>query len=172
MPGDSLNQPFPSKKLPVTVREANADDVDIVYDLLRAIARHHDQEMYVKTTPEILTNDGFGANPKFGVLLAEVSGDVVGYVSYTWQYGIWLGATFMQVDDVYVWDTYRGRGVGEALMKKAREIALLHNVPRLKWEVEATNEGALRFYQRLGVEVDIKGVCRWHVHDLPSDEEE
>ena len=69
----------------------------------------------------------------------------------------------MNIDDVYVWPEYRGLKVGEALMVKAKDVCKSRGFQRLKWQVEQDNHQAIKFYKRLGAEVDIKGVCRWSV---------
>ncbi len=145
----------------VTIRQATPADVDVIYDLIIAIAKYHGEEHYVVTTKEELAASGFGSSPKFGVLLAEVDDEVAGYASYTWNYNIWLGANYMNIDDVFVWDAFRGHKVGEALMLKAKDVCFANDCRRLKWEVEKDNLSAIRFYERLGAEVNIKGVCRW-----------
>jgi len=147
----------------VTVREATISDIDIVYNLIIAIAKHHDQEQYVITDKQELINSGFGNNPSFGVLIAEIDGEVAGYCSYTWNYSIWLGASYMNIDDVFVWEIFRGQQVGEKLMFKAKDVCLAKGGNRIKWEVEQDNHGAIRFYERLGANIDIKGLFRWDV---------
>lgn len=147
----------------VTVREATVSDVDIVYDLIIAIAKHHEQEQYVITTKDELMNSGLGDASIFGVLLAEIDGEVAGYCSYTWNYSIWLGSMYMNIDDVFVWEAFRGQQVGELLMLKAKEVCLAKGTGRIKWEVERDNHGAIRFYERLGANLDVKGLFRWDV---------
>ncbi|MEW6996137.1 N-acetyltransferase family protein [Colwelliaceae bacterium BS250] len=147
----------------VTVREATISDVDIVYELIIAIAKYHNQEQYVLTNKEELINSGFGDTPAFGVLLAEVNGNVAGYCSYTWNYSIWLGSTYMNIDDVFVWEKFRGKHIGESLMLKAKEVCLAKNAGRISWQVEHDNYGAIKFYERLGANLDIKGFFRWDV---------
>ncbi|WP_340680855.1 GNAT family N-acetyltransferase [Paraglaciecola sp.] len=147
----------------LTVREATISDVDTLYDLIIAIAKHHNQEQFVVTTKDELINSGFRDSPSFGVLLAENNGKVAGYCSYTWHYSIWLGSTYMNIDDVFVWDKFRGQGVGEKLMFKAKEVCLLKGAGRIKWEVEQNNQGAIKFYERLGANMNIKGLFRWNV---------
>jgi len=147
----------------VTVREATSSDVDIVYDLIMAIAKHHNQEKYVVTSKDELLESGFGTTTSFGVILAEVNGEVAGYCSYTWNYSIWLGSTYMNIDDVFVWEKFRGKHVGEALMLKAKKVCLAKNANRIRWEVEQDNIGAIRFYERLGAKCEIKGLFRWDV---------
>lgn len=147
----------------VTVREATLSDIDIVHDLMTAIAKHHNQEQYLVTTKDELINAGFRDAPSFGVLLAEIDGEVTGYCSYTLSYSIWLGSTYMNIDDVFVWEKFRGKQVGELLMLKAKEVCLEKGANRIKWEVEQDNHGAIKFYKRLGANLDIKGLFRWDV---------
>ncbi|OUS30715.1 GNAT family N-acetyltransferase [Thalassotalea sp. 42_200_T64] len=147
----------------VTIREATKSDVDIVHDLIIAIAKYHDQEQYVLTNKAELANSGFGNDPSFGVLLAEIDGEIAGYCSYTWNYSIWLGATYMNIDDVFVWEAFRGMQVGEKLMVKAKEVCLANGAGRICWQVEQDNHAAIKFYERLGANLDIKGFFRWDV---------
>jgi len=147
----------------ITIREANISDIDIVYDLIIAIAKHHDQEEYVLTNKQELVNSGFANHPSYGVLLAELDGKVAGYCSYTWNYSIWFGAHYMQIDDIFVWESCRGQQVGEELMQKAKEVCIAKGASRIKWEVEQDNHGAIKFYQRLGANIDVKGLFRWDV---------
>ncbi len=147
----------------VIVREANACDIDIIYDLIMAIAKHHDQQQYVVTDKTELLTSGFGENPQFGVLLAEVNGEVAGYCSYTWNYSIWLGSRYMNIDDVFVWENFRGQKVGEKLMYKAKEVCQNNDANRIRWEVEEDNHAAIKFYERLGANIDVKGLFKWDV---------
>jgi len=100
-----------------------------------AIARHHGQESFVLTNRAELKKSGWGQSPKFGVLLAELDGEIAGYASYTGNYSIWLGSSYMNIDDAFVWKAFRGQKLGEALMFKAREVCKWSGVQRLKWEV-------------------------------------
>lgn len=67
-----------------------------------AIAKYHVQEQYVKTNKQNLIDSGFGKTPSFGVLLAETDSEVAGYCSSTWNYSIWHGSNYMNIDDVFV----------------------------------------------------------------------
>ncbi len=145
----------------IRVRQATLSDIDTVYELIIAIAKHHDQEQYVETTKEQLATFGFGDTPTFGVLLAEIDGAVAGYCSYTWNYSIWAGTAYMNIDDVFVWGEFRGKKVGEALMHKAKEVCLAKDIKKIKWEVEQDNHRAIQFYERLGATIDIKGIFKW-----------
>lgn len=147
----------------VTIRQATANDVDVLYQLIIAIAEYHQQADLVTTTPAQLLTDGFGEHPKFGVLLAEQDGVAVGYCTYTWHYSIWLGEPGMNIDDLFVLAQARGNNIGLRLMEQAKVLCLKKGIRTLRWQVESDNEGAKAFYRRLGASIETKGVCRWDV---------
>ena len=146
-----------------TVRQANSSDVNRIYDLILAIAGHHDQSRYVKTNPGELLESGFGANPDFGFLLAEHDGSIVGYASFTINYSIWLGQKYLNIDDVYVDSTSRVLCIGEKLMQESKSHCDRIGISRIRWEVQTDNHNAIRFYERLGAQMIEKGVFTWDV---------
>jgi ribosomal protein S18 acetylase RimI-like enzyme len=147
----------------ITIKKATKDDIDALYELIIGIAKHHNQAQYVLTTKEEMLKSGFKERPKFGALIAKFNGDIAGYVSYTWNYSIWLGGDYMNIDDLFVWDQHRGKKVGEALMLKAKGICKEKNINKIRWEVQKDNINAIKFYKRLGAEINIKGVFKWKV---------
>ena len=92
------------------------------------------------------------------ILLAEIDGRAVGFVSWTRVYGIWRGEDYLNLDDLFVVEAARGAGVGEALM---RVFAAETEGLGARWEVRTDNRGARRFYDRLGAEQEEKVVVRW-----------
>lgn len=145
----------------VSIRKATAQDIDTLYDLIMGIAQHHGQEAYVKTSKEEMLSAGFGEKPQFGALLAEVEGKVAGYLSYTWNYSIWNGARYMNLDDLFVWSEYRSHGVGLKLMEVARDLCTQNSVLSIRWEVETKNARAIKFYEKLGARMTEKGIFKW-----------
>ncbi|MGI9237967.1 MAG: GNAT family N-acetyltransferase [Woeseiaceae bacterium] len=136
-----------------------------IFELITAIAEHHDQSRYVLTDPDELLAAGFGAAPNFSALLAEYDGDIVGFLSYSISYSIWLGRKYMHIDDVFVDEHYRGKNIGETLMLEAKKLCESLDISRIKWEVQTDNHGAKRFYGRLGAKYYEKGVFAWDWSD-------
>lgn len=146
----------------ITIRTADRNDIDILYDLIMEIARYHDQVQYVVTSKEEMLESGFGNNPKFGALIAEYDGKVAGYLSYTWNYSIWNGSDYMNLDDLFVWSEFRGKKVGLNLMQYAKNVCISKNIKMMRWEVESDNMKAIAFYKKLGAEIKEKGIFKWH----------
>lgn len=143
------------------IRIATAEDVDALYDLILDIARYHNQEQFVQTNKQELLASGFSGVPAFEVLLAEYNAEIVGYVSFTRNYSIWLGGPYFHIDDVFVKDHVRGKGIGEALMTHLKGLAKSDGISKIKWEVQADNEKAIQFYKRLGASLKTKGIFSW-----------
>ena len=146
----------------LTIRPAAVDDVETLFELIMALARHENKEDFVFTSPERLRRSGFGPTPQFGALLAEVDGINAGFLSYTFDYTIWLGTEIFHIDDVFVRERFRGQGVGKALMLKAKEACLAAGQHSLRWAVSPKNQGAIRFYRRLGATYHEGGVFTWN----------
>ncbi len=147
----------------IAISRARESDADLVLDLITSLAEHHGQTDSVQTDEGQILADGFGEEPKFGVLLADVDGKAAGFLSYTICYSIWRGASFMQIDDVFVHDEFRGNGVGEALMNASQRTCKELGLSRIKWEVQPDNAAAIRFYERLGAKGYDKRLFSWDV---------
>lgn len=145
------------------IRMARKEDIEVLYELIFGIAKFHNQAQFVLTNKEEMLNAGFNENPKFGALIAECDGKVAGYLSYTWNYSIWNGKDYMNMDDLFVWEAFRGKKIGEKLMLYAKKISKANSVDLIRWEVENNNAKAISFYNRLGAKMYSKGIFRWDV---------
>ncbi|WP_196896042.1 GNAT family N-acetyltransferase [Aureivirga marina] len=146
----------------IKIRKATKKDVETLYNLIIEIAKYHNQEEFIITDTNKMLNAGFGDYPRFGALLAEYDNKVVGYLSYTWNYSIWGGSEYMNLDDLFVLKDYRSHKVGFYLMEKAKEICIEKNINLICWEVESDNQKAIDFYNRIGATMKEKGLFKWN----------
>ena len=147
----------------IKIREASKEDVETLYELILDIARYHNQEQFVYTNTKEMLTAGFVGKPKYGALIAELNGQTAGYLSYTWNYSIWEGADYMNVDDLYVRSQYRGKKIGFHLMQNARSICIDKEIRLIRWEAELNNNKATKFYTELGARKIEKGIFRWSI---------
>ena len=68
----------------------------------------------------------FGDNPKLYCLVVATDKDIVGYVSYTFDYSTWDAATFMYMDCLFLEEEARSFGIGEVLIEKLRPVTYTH----------------------------------------------
>lgn len=150
-----------------TIRSAGPADAARIHALMLGLADHQGETPGLLATPASLESALGGEAPRIGCLLAEVDGREVGYLSWTQPYGIWRGGDYLNLDDIFVDDSVRGQGVGEALMRRFAEIAISLDLPA-RWEVKTDNLAARRFYDRLGADQDDKTIVRWPVAAMRS----
>ena len=92
----------------------------------------------------------FGDNPKLYCLVVATDKDIVGYVSYTFDYSTWDAATFMYMDCLFLEEEARSFGIGEVLIEKLRQIGIEKNCINIQWQTPQFNERAIKFYHRIG----------------------
>lgn len=103
-------------------------------------------------TRERFLRDGFGPDPAFAGLIAEVEGEAQGYLLYHFGYDVDRAIRILHVADLWVEAAARRHGIGRALMAAAAEQARSRNAPELIWAVFKPNKLAVAFYERLGAE--------------------
>ncbi|WP_394689082.1 GNAT family N-acetyltransferase [Hoeflea sp.] len=101
-------------------------------------------------TPEILEDYGFGDKPAFEVRIAEIDGHLAGLCLYFPTFSTLTGTPGFYVQDLYVNPDYRNRGIGEKLLAVLVTEAANLGCDHLKLSVHRNNQGAERFYDRLG----------------------
>ncbi|XP_077921396.1 spermidine/spermine N(1)-acetyltransferase-like protein 1 [Halichoerus grypus] len=106
------------------VRPAEAHDCPEILRLIKELASCENMLDSVKLTVTDLLRDGFGDNPLFYCLIAEVhnqqkpSGKVtVGFAMYYFTYDPWIGK-LLYLEDFYVIQAYRGLGIGAEMLKR------------------------------------------------------
>ncbi|KAK2719477.1 thialysine N-epsilon-acetyltransferase-like isoform X3 [Artemia franciscana] len=102
-----------------------------------------------KVSVEELVNDGFGPNPYFYALVCQVNTKIIGYSIYFYTYSTWEGRV-VYIEDIYVQESYRGKGIGTAFIKHVAKIAVSKSCQRLELSVLNWNTASRKFYESLG----------------------
>jgi len=137
----------------IKIRQALKDDIPVMLSLIRELAEFEHGLDEVTMTEEELLEDGFGENPLYECILAEMEDKVVGAAFYFYTYSTWNGKC-LYLEDIIVRKNERSKGVGEVLMKELVRIAQKEKAKRMSWQVLDWNVEAQRFYERLGATID------------------
>jgi GNAT superfamily N-acetyltransferase len=135
-----------------TIRSATPADIPQILAFIRALAAYEREPDAVTATEAGLLRDGFGPNPFYQCLMAELDGRAAGFALYFFNYSTWMGRPGIYLEDIFVEPELRGRGIGKALLKQVAAIAVEKNCPRLQWEVLDWNTPAIEFYRAMGAE--------------------
>jgi hypothetical protein len=92
----------------VIIRKFTPEDLPVMFDLIMELAVYEKAPEQVTNTVEQMYIDGFGENPVYGAILAEVDGEVVGMSLYYYRYSTWKGKR-LYLEDL-VREKMRGKG--------------------------------------------------------------
>lgn len=134
------------------IRLAHADDAGAIHAGLLMIAAHLGSEGKVTSTVEDIRRHGFGGQPAFTVLIAEIDSDFAGMVLFFDSFSTWRGQRGAYVQDIVVDQRFRGHGIGVALLRAAAAHVRDAGGAYLRLSVDAANVQAQKFYTRLGLE--------------------
>ena len=135
----------------LSIRTATVSDVPLLLRFSRELAAYERQPDAVVIKEETLSWDGFGPQPKFRSLIAEWDGEAIGYALFFGFYSSWKGSGIF-LEDLFVREAFRGRGIGRALLCQVARIARQEGSYGMRWEVLDWNESAIKFYKSLGGE--------------------
>ena len=135
----------------IRIRPATVHDVSMLRTMIRELAEFEHELDLVTITEEQLAQDGFGEHPRYRALIAEWDGDVTGYALTFYYYSTWAGRGLF-LEDLFVREAFRGRGIGRALLAAVARIAVDEHCYGVHWEVLEWNEKAIELYKALGGE--------------------
>jgi GNAT superfamily N-acetyltransferase len=136
----------------IAIRPARPDDAAIIATLVRELAVYEREPLSsVKLSAADILRDGFGAAPRFELLVATLDGAVVGFALFFPNYSTWEGRAGIHIEDLFVREAARGHGLGRRLMVEIARLAVARGLPRIDLSVLDWNP-ARRFYERLAME--------------------
>lgn len=137
----------------LTIRDAAPADVREILALIRDLAIYEKEPDAAVATEADLLRDGFGPEPYFHCVMAEWDGAVAGFALFFFQYSTWEGRPALYLEDLFVREPFRKRGIGVALFQRLAQIALERKCTRFQWECLDWNQPALDFYESAGAKV-------------------
>jgi GNAT superfamily N-acetyltransferase len=135
------------------IRPAARDDLAAIVRLIHGLAEFEKLTHLVKVTPESLAPHLFGERPVAEALVAEREGRVVAFALFFTNFSTFLAQPGLYLEDLFVEPQERGHGIGQALLEHLARLAATRGCGRFEWSVLDWNEGAIRFYQRMGATV-------------------
>ena len=133
------------------IRPATVDDAALLRTLIRELAEFERELELCVIEAADLARDGFGRNRRFDALIAEWDGQTAGYALFFNYYSTWAGPGLF-LEDLFVRERFRGKGIGKALLAAVARTAAQANFYGVHWEVLNWNESAIEFYKSLGAE--------------------
>lgn len=138
------------------IRAAKLGDEQAIFALIQELALYEKAPEQVSNTAEQLSIDLFQSF-LCEAIVAENNKEIIGFALYYTSYSTWKGVS-LYLEDFYVKENHRNKGIGNMLFEKVVEIAKDKKVKRMDWQVLEWNVLALGFYEKKEAELSSEWV--------------
>ena len=138
------------------IRAAKLGDEQAIFALIQELALYEKAPEQVSNSAEHLSQDLFKSFV-CEAIVAEENKEIVGFALFYTAYSTWKGK-ILYLEDFYVKEIHRNKGIGNMLFEKVVEIAKDKKVKRMDWQVLEWNALALGFYEKKGAELSSEWV--------------
>lgn len=135
------------------IRKAQLQDCEAMLNLVKELALFERAPQEVTITFDEFVAGGFGTNPVYWALVAEIDEKIVGFALCYTRFSTWKGPR-CYLEDIIVTEAYRGQGLGKQLMDAVIQEAHERNLRAVVWQVLDWNTDAIRFYERYQAKFD------------------
>lgn len=147
------------------IREATSKDTKLILEFIKKLAKYEKLLHKVSATEASLKKSIF-KNKEAEVLIAEYNKEPVGFALFYKSYSTFLGQANMYLEDIFVNEDMRNKGIGLAMFKVLTKIAKQRKYQRFEWSCLKWNKPSLQFYNRIGA----KTMDDWLIHRLTPKE--
>ena len=137
----------------IEIRRATKEDISLVRDLVMELAIFEKAPKEVTSSLADYVQEGFSDNPLFTANLIYLNDELAGFSLWYYRFSTWKGRRFY-LEDLYIKEAYRGKGLGRKLINEAIEEAKRMKCTGMMWQVLDWNQPAIDFYNTLGVKMD------------------
>jgi GNAT superfamily N-acetyltransferase len=149
----------------LTIRPGKPEDIPQVFELIKELAVYENALHEVETSVEKLTEDAFGNNPLYGLIVAENDNKIIGISIYYYRYSTWKGKR-LYLEDILVTEKQRGKGIGRKLFEATASHANTVGCSGMNWLVLDWNEPAINFYKKFNAHFERE----WMYAGIPKKE--
>ena len=137
----------------VTVRQITFEDKAPWRELCHAYLEFYESDP-VESSTELLWNRLTKAEPEIQGLVAESNGEIVGIAHFHYQLSTWSDTFHCYLEDLYVSEEARGKGLATALIAEVKKLAIEHECSELFWITKESNQTARKLYEKVAAVSD------------------
>jgi len=133
------------------IRKAREEDVPVILDFILELAEFEGARDQIQSTEQGLRDVLFERHITDAVI-AEFSGVPIGFAIWAYSFSTFTGKPTLYIDDIYVQEAYRGRGIGSKIFSYLAGVAWEKDCARMDWYCMETNVSGKEYYHRMGAE--------------------
>jgi GNAT superfamily N-acetyltransferase len=135
------------------IRFVHENELPELLALLRAKAEFDGNIQTFVATIDSLRAALFSDSPMAKAIVAVEDGVVIGMATFYASFSSFIAKPCIWLDDLYVYEGHRSKGVGRSLVKRLSALAHEQGCGRIDWVVAAHNNQGKEFYSRLGATI-------------------
>lgn len=130
------------------IRLAGPDDAAVLVAMLRDFADF--ERLPNASTEETLRAELGAENGVLQALIVRIDGQPAGFATFFQTYSTFVARRGLYLEDIFVLETYRNRGVATGLLRHLARIAVDRKIGRVEFTVLLWNNIAIEFFEGLG----------------------
>lgn len=134
------------------LRPATRDDVPLITKLIHELAEYEKLAHSCVADAASVGANLFGERPAAEVVLAFIGDEAAGFALFFENYSTHLSRRGMHLEDLYVREHLRGKGIGKLLLAHLASVAVERGYGRMEWAVLRWNDSAIGVYDAIGAE--------------------
>jgi GNAT superfamily N-acetyltransferase len=136
----------------IVYRNAKKEESGLVLNFIRELADYEELLHEVVATEADIRETVFGNNAKAFCIFSDVDDVTVGFALCFYNYSTFQGRPGIYIEDLYVREEYRGKGIGKGFFNHLAQRALNEKCGRIQWWCLNWNEPSIKFYKSLGAQ--------------------
>lgn len=132
------------------IRSATEENIADIVTLMREFADYEKLSDYLEITETKLSTALFSEGAFVESLVALDAERLVAYALFYPSFASFRGEVGFYLEDIFVTADYRGKAVGEAMLKEIAKLAKSRGYQRIDFQVLDWNAPAISFYEKLG----------------------
>ena len=134
----------------LSIRCVRPGESGLVLQFVRELAEYEKLAHECVATEAMLEAALFGERPLIFCEFAEWNGEAVGFALWCLNFSTFSGKTGLYLEDLFVRPSYRGKGIGKALMIHLAKRCVENGWGHFQWSVLDWNTPSIDFYKSLG----------------------
>lgn len=134
----------------IEIRTSTESDLPAIVGLMRAFAEYEKLGHFLQVNEQRLFEAMFGDDAFVHGLMAYHDSRAIAYAMFYPYFASFRGQRGYYLEDIYIKDEYRRKGIGQAMLKAIARLAMARGFERLDFQVLEWNTPAVKFYERLG----------------------
>ncbi len=132
----------------VVIEKVNSETFDDFLGLIDKLAEYEKLAPPDEPARIRLRRDCLSVKPKYQAFIGKIADKYISYVIFFFTYSSFLALPTLFLEDIFVLEAYRRKGVGQKMFDFLKETAKREGCGRIEFTVLKWNKSAQEFYEK------------------------